>query len=112
MSRNWNRGQSPGTKVGGLGCVPDLPWPCFVTVSETWPVSGPLSDSYNMIVNPECCRYKTITNFLEKFLPAQLVLYSSQMFKDRRIVLSYVPSSVVPDFLGLRCNANFQQYDL
>ena len=34
------------------------------------------------------------------------------MFKDRRIVLSYVPSSIVPDSLGLRYNANFQQYDL
>ena len=74
---NFRRGQSPGTKVGGLGCLPDLPRPCFVTVSGTWPVSEPLSGSCNMIVNPECRRYKTIPNFLEKFLPAQLALYSS-----------------------------------
>lgn len=82
--------------------------------SGTWPVSGPLSDSCNMIVNPECCRYKTIPNFFWKnfFSPASFVFFIDEMFKDRRIVLSYVPSSIVPDFLGLRCNANFQQYDL
>ena len=31
----------------------------------------------------------------------QLALYSSQIFKDRRIALSYVPNSILPEFLGL-----------
>ena len=101
VSRNWSRGQSPGTKVGGPGCSPDPPQPCSVISGRSGLLSGPWLPSYTMTeqnASESPSRHKTC-NLSGKISSSLVSLYSSQMLQGKRTALSYAPNTILPNAL-------------
>ena len=98
--------------------------PSYANKSCRWGLKSQKQVQHKFRINPFCLqdhktkqntaesppRYKTSAVILGKSLPASLVFFTD--IWNRRIALSYVLSSILPEFLDLCCNATFQQYDL